>query len=636
MSVTISTTNKPLNPRAQDLSPKGYNRASLYSGKALDFDGVNDSVSVGTLSGDVYAATFLTYTDVDITAATITQTLINFATGSGNWAFKFGASTGFLTDETLSILLPNNARIGIDKTIPKGWNAWAVCWDGSTYKIYQNGQEQQTITSGTASVISMGLVELGKELSSQYYNGSLSNVKVYSTALTAAQVSDLYLNPEKIVPDGVANSALKLWLPMMEGAGTTAYDGSGNGNHGTISGATWVSGVGAPVAQTALVGWNKGTNLQPYSEQLDNSVWTQQAASITANVIASPDGYQNADELKVTSFTDYHQLAAVQNVASGTTYAFSVYAKQGSGTKYLQFAGAGLQVASQAPIFDLQNGVAYTAATKTVCLSASIQSVGNGWHRCSAVISAAGTAGMTLCFVGATNAFSGDSFAGNGTDSFYFWGTQVEAADSLGAYIPNHTSTQITTPVLLPQGLTSGRDITGVNSVSRNAYALNLDGKSWAEVHDNASLDITSAITLECWFDNTNAYDSIRYLFDKSDNSTNGFELRLFSQTGLQLVFRSLTPISITASIPSSGWVHIVGIYDGVNTKIYVNGVINSTLATTGTITSNTYPLTIGGDVQNSNYSLNKPIALPRIYNRALTATEVSRNYNADKSKFGL
>ena len=46
MSVTISTTNKPLNPRAQDLSPKGYNRASLYSGKALDFDGVNDSVSV--------------------------------------------------------------------------------------------------------------------------------------------------------------------------------------------------------------------------------------------------------------------------------------------------------------------------------------------------------------------------------------------------------------------------------------------------------------------------------------------------------------------------------------------------------------------------------------------------------------
>jgi hypothetical protein len=46
MATTTTTTNKPLNPRAQDLSPKGYNRAALYSGKALDFDGVNDYVDL--------------------------------------------------------------------------------------------------------------------------------------------------------------------------------------------------------------------------------------------------------------------------------------------------------------------------------------------------------------------------------------------------------------------------------------------------------------------------------------------------------------------------------------------------------------------------------------------------------------
>jgi hypothetical protein len=107
----------------------------------------------------------------------------------------------------------------------------------------------------------------------EWKNGQIAGVKLFNTALTAAQVADLYLNPEKIVPDGVASSALKLWLPMMEGAGTTAYDGSGNGNHGTINGATWVSGIGAPVAQTALVSWNKGTNLVQYSEQFDNAAW---------------------------------------------------------------------------------------------------------------------------------------------------------------------------------------------------------------------------------------------------------------------------------------------------------------------------------------------------------------------------
>ena len=94
----------------------------------------------------------------------------------------------------------------------------------------------------------------------RFFNGKASNVRIFNTALTAAQVADLYNNPEKVVPTGVDNTALKLWLPMMEGAGTTAYDGSGNGNHGTISGATYVNGIGAPVAQSAVMDWNKGTN----------------------------------------------------------------------------------------------------------------------------------------------------------------------------------------------------------------------------------------------------------------------------------------------------------------------------------------------------------------------------------------
>ena len=46
MAVGFSNTNKPLNQRGQDASPKGYNRAALFSGKAFDFDGVNDYANV--------------------------------------------------------------------------------------------------------------------------------------------------------------------------------------------------------------------------------------------------------------------------------------------------------------------------------------------------------------------------------------------------------------------------------------------------------------------------------------------------------------------------------------------------------------------------------------------------------------
>ena len=249
---------------------------------------------------------------------------------------------------------------------------------------------------------------------------------------------------------------------------------------------------------------------------------------------------------------------------------------------------------------------------------------GNGWYR----VSVGDTGSATI----ATPALKIKRVGANG--SFYAWGAQVEAADSLGAYIPNHTGTPITSPVLLPQGLTTGRDITGVNLFEnvRKQGALNLDGNSWAEVHDNASLDITDAITLEAWFDNTNAYDSNRYLFDKSANATSGFELRLTSQTNAQIIFRNLSPNAVDSAISSTGWVHYIGVYDGSNITTYVNGVQVSSINVTGTISANTDVLTIGGDNNYSPYSLNKPIAQPRIYNRALTAAEIQKNYNAGKN----
>ena len=124
-----------------------------------------------------------------------------------------------------------------------------------------------------------------------------TNLKVFNTALTAAQVADLYNNPEKVVPTGVDNTALKLWLPMQEGAGTTAYDGSGNGNHGTISGATYTHGIGAPVSQTAVIDWNKGTNIVPYSEYFSTSMDNTEVLRITENNIISPQGLLNGTKV---------------------------------------------------------------------------------------------------------------------------------------------------------------------------------------------------------------------------------------------------------------------------------------------------------------------------------------------------
>ena len=85
-------------------------------------------------------------------------------------------------------------------------------------------------------------------------------------------------------------------------------------------------------------------------------------------------------------------------------------------------------------------------------------------------------------------------------------------------------------------------------------------------------------------------------------------------------------------TISSGGWVHIVGTDDGTNQKLYINGAEEATRASLGSIFENNKVLEIGRYGENALYEYGEQIAQPRIYNRALTAEEVQRNYDAGKN----
>ena len=91
----------------------------------------------------------------------------------------------------------------------------------------------------------------------------------------------------------------------------------------------------------------------------------------------------------------------------------------------------------------------------------------------------------------------------------------------------------------------------------------------------------------------------------------------------------------ITASgVQLNTWFNMVGVYDGTNASMYINGVLVSgpTAKTWNTISNNAQigRQTNGGEYWNGN------IAQVSIYNRALTASEILQNYNATKGRFGL
>lgn len=80
--------------------------------------------------------------------------------------------------------------------------------------------------------------------------------------------------------------------------------------------------------------------------------------------------------------------------------------------------------------------------------------------------------------------------------------------------------------------------------------------------------------------------------------------------------------------VPVAGqWYHVVGTYDGVTIKIFVNGVLANSAALATTIGSNTYPLYIGENSQAPGREWTGTIDEVKIFDRALPDNEVYSMY---------
>ena len=91
--------------------------------------------------------------------------------------------------------------------------------------------------------------------------------------------------------------------------------------------------------------------------------------------------------------------------------------------------------------------------------------------------------------------------------------------------------------------------------------------------------------------------------------------------------------------VTANKWNHIVCAYNGSTKTIYVNGVLAASTSCTGTPSTNTNGISMGvygGYNGGRGYWFSGQIAISRVYNRGLTASEILQNYNATRSRFGL
>lgn len=180
------------------------------------------------------------------------------------------------------------------------------------------------------------------------------------------------------------------------------------------------------------------TNLNLYSEEIDNAAWGKSDVTVTANDITSPDGTTNADKCETLSAPA--QMYQAISVSANTFYTWSFYVKRGTmtdiGAKVINLNGDSDYVAAQ-------SYYSQTSASGWTRVSFSFQTGANGGNSYFYPINSSGVTG-----------------------TIYLWGFQLEEGEhpQETSYIPT-TSGSVTRNITL-------FDKTGIASVTNNAEGV--------------------------------------------------------------------------------------------------------------------------------------------------------------------
>jgi hypothetical protein len=165
-----------------------------------------------------------------------------YAGGAPEFNLIYAASSRNIRAFTRSTT--QSATVEVPQPIASGWYhaIMVVDYPNLTNTLYVNGvavAQGLCVTGDTSATqaFTIGKASTSGETTARPVNGIIDEPRIWSRALTAQEVSDLYLN--NIVPrEGLVAEYL-----FNEATGTTATDSSGNGNNGTISGATYTTDV---------------------------------------------------------------------------------------------------------------------------------------------------------------------------------------------------------------------------------------------------------------------------------------------------------------------------------------------------------------------------------------------------------
>ena len=497
------------------------------------------------------------------------------------------------------------------------WYMVSAVVSGTGETVYVNGIQ---VYSGLAGLSSWSGWQIGNGgCCNEFFNGSISNVQMYTSALTQSQIYRLY--SEGIGGSPVTGGIIG-WWPL----NGNANDYSGGGNNGTIYGNLQFDKYSAqqPGSAHFLAASFNGIN----SYISDNSIIVP-VTNITASAWFNITGNSCQPLLSSSTFSLY---AGNSCATSGSFFGHAITQPVGIGVPQNVWVHV-------SAYYDSATGNALIQYNNVPVASAILPQKLSSQYINAISIGSDGTSHFdgSLSDIQVYSSMLPqqqlNSLYQNGPSSFpvnssiILWQPLDGNANDYGTYGTNTVSANIIykTQSSNPPYITP----------SQNGYGIYFNGQTSKIVINNPAQLSSSGFSVSAWaypvgsssspnsgqevIGENNAY---RLMFD--GNGNNDVEFYYF-------IGGSFKSVIYNSALPLNSWSMLTGTFNGISLNLYVNGIPVNSVSVSGSVPTATNPTVMGAsDVSpfNSDF-FNGTIADMQLYNTALSAEDVAQLYGA-------
>jgi hypothetical protein len=167
--------------------------------------------------------------------------------------------------------------------------------------------------------------------------------------------------------------------------------------------------------------------------------------------------------------------------------------------------------------------------------------------------------------------------------------------------------------------------------------SLNFTGAGFVKIPNTSGINsITSIATVSVWIKTSSTAEQEVFSAFSSPSSQTGYQAQILAGGQASLWDNSKGNLTENTTIIDDGnWHQMVAVWNGTNRLIYVDGIL-ATSGTETTFTTSPYDNQIGTQCSGAGStscsgSVNGLIDNVRVYNRALSATQIAAMYNGGK-----